>query len=347
MAKRGGGGGHCERERSNPGFAFIDTMDCFVAALLAMTPRFVCSLGRPLHHAAHGPPPPRRCARGGGRNGGRRAAGTRSAVCVRAHPPPCSATERGRGTTRSVGEGATGGLWPPYFNEADAKRRLWRSAGYGEAPAMAKRRLWRSVGYGEAWWRGRSLRARAKQSRICVHRHDGLLRRRAPRNDIAICLLAEMPPPPCCAWSPSPPPLRSWGRTERRRRAARTRSAVCVRAHPPPRSATERGRGTTRSVGEGATGGLWPPYFNEADAKRRLWRSAGYGEAPAMAKRRLWRSVGYGEAWWRGRSLRARAKQSRICVHRHDGLLRRRAPRNDIAICLLAEMPPPPCCAWS
>src|SRR5579885_1787236 len=69
MAKRGGGGRHCERERSNPRFAFHRHEDCFVAALLAMTSNLFAR-SRPLHHAAHGPPPPRRCARGGGRNGG-------------------------------------------------------------------------------------------------------------------------------------------------------------------------------------------------------------------------------------------------------------------------------------
>src|SRR5579885_2103497 len=69
MAKRGGGGRHCERERSNPRFAFHRHEDCFVAALLAMTSNLFAR-SRPLHHAAHGPRPPRRCARGGGRNSG-------------------------------------------------------------------------------------------------------------------------------------------------------------------------------------------------------------------------------------------------------------------------------------
>ncbi len=48
-------------------------------------------------------------------------------------------------------------------------------------------------------------------------------------------------------------------------RAARPLNAVWVRAHPPPRSETERG---------GGKGGRRAPYLKHADAKRRLWRSA-------------------------------------------------------------------------
>src|SRR5579883_2531912 len=141
MAKRGGGGGHCERERSNPGFAFIDTMDCFVAALLAMTPRFVCSRKCPLHHAAHGPPPPPRCARGGGRNGGA-APRERAVLSACALILPRAVQRSGGGGPREAwGRGQQAASGRRTFNDADAKRRLWRSAVEGAVIASASKAI--------------------------------------------------------------------------------------------------------------------------------------------------------------------------------------------------------------